>query len=90
MYHLDHHIVYVEQDHGVYNIFFHAETDLNVLHIDHSKNNDAGVVHDHVILQMFHILNDKMGKNFAVTFQFHDGSILLLLDNKFHNHLFHQ
>ena len=90
MYHHDHHNVYVEQDHDVYNIFFHVEINLNVQHINHNKNNDEYVEHDHVRFQMFHIQYNKMDKNFLVIFLFHDESILILLDNKFHNHLFHQ
>jgi hypothetical protein len=90
MYHLDHHNVYVEQDHDVYNISSHVEIDLNFQHINHNKNNDEYVVHDHVRFQMFHIPYNKMDKNFLIIFLFHDESILLLLDNKFHNRLFHQ
>jgi hypothetical protein len=90
MYHLDHHNVYVQQDHDVYNIFFHMEIDLNVQHINHNKNNDEYVEHDPVKFQMFHIQHNKKDKNVVVISQCHDESILILLDNKFHNHLFHQ
>lgn len=90
MYHLDHHNVYVEQDHDVYNIFVHVEIDLNVRHINHNRNNDEHVEHDHVKFQMFHIQHDKLDRSFVGVFLYHAVSIRILLDNKFRNHLFHQ
>lgn len=88
--HRDHHILCAGQDHVLYNIFFHVEINLNVLRINHNRNNDVYAAHDHAKLQMSHIQNNKMDKNFLTVFLFHDESIPLLLDNKFHIRLFHQ
>jgi hypothetical protein len=75
IYHHDHHNVYVEQDHDVYNIFFRMEINPNVQHINHNKNNDEYVEYEQKESQMFQIRNNKMDKNYVVVFRFHDEPI---------------